>query len=367
MAVAVTDRETAEPADPVVDDLSITCLAGPVTSSASGPQQAIDAERLGFRRVWVPERYTVKEAGAVLGAMAALTSRISVATGPITISSRPPVVTAALAATIQSMFGNRFTLGVGRGPVGWLPGHGFDQVDYPTFLDWVRILRQLWRGEVVDYDGPAGRYENLRMLQLPDEPPPDVVFFHLGGPRSSRLAADPAFDGVSLCNTMTPENQGRSIQQTLAECERIGRDPSTLRFYGAVTAAPDADETTMRTEVGARIVVNLQMPVLGELLRKGNGWDEHTANEIRNQPIFKNLNYGLIDLTFKRHELVDATRIVPESWITGANAVGTAEECVKSLQRYKDAGVQEIDIYAGAPAANASLIRVWREHKTRGG
>src|SRR5690349_9769654 len=99
----------------VVDDLSITLLAGRVPSAAPGLQQACDAERLGFKRVWVPERYTNKDAGVLLGAMGARTSRIGLATGPLSIGARPPIVTAALGATLQSVFGPRFTLGVGRG------------------------------------------------------------------------------------------------------------------------------------------------------------------------------------------------------------------------------------------------------------
>lgn len=349
--------------EPPVDDLSITCLAGPVRSSVTGPQQARDAERLGFKGVWVPERYTVKEIGTVLGAMGAVTNRITLAPGPMTISSRFPVVTAAMAASLQSMFGNRVIMGLGRGPVNWLPGHGFDAVKYDIFVEWVTMLRQLWRGEPVNYDGPIGKFDDLVMAQRPDVPPPPVVFYHLGGPKSSKLAALPIFDGVSLCNIMTPENQGRSIQTTIDECKRIGRDPSTLRFYGAVTCAPDADEETMRIEVASRIIVNLGQPVLGEMLRKGNGWDEKTVHELLNQDALKNVRRGNIDLSYTREQVAKATQIVPRKWIEDAAAVGTSAECAKSLQRYRDAGVDEIVLYAGPPSANAGLIRAWREMK----
>ena len=101
--------------EPVVDDLSITLLAGRVSTPAPAIEQAVEAERLGFKRIWIPERYSNKEAGVLLGAIAARTSRLGVGSGPLSISSRYPVVTAALGATLNSAFGPRMTLGVGRG------------------------------------------------------------------------------------------------------------------------------------------------------------------------------------------------------------------------------------------------------------
>ena len=96
MSVSSEPLTTAAPeAATPVDDMSITVLAGRVPSAAPGVEQAIDAERLGFKRVWLPERYTNKDAGVLLGAMAARTGRIGVGTGPLSISARyfanPPI------------------------------------------------------------------------------------------------------------------------------------------------------------------------------------------------------------------------------------------------------------------------------------
>jgi probable F420-dependent oxidoreductase len=347
--------------------MSITLLAGRVASSARVIQDAKDAERLGFKRIWVPERYTVKEAGVTLGAVAASTERIGVGTGPMTLASRPPAVTASIGSTIQSIFGDRFAFGVGRGPrESFIKGHGFGQVNYETLVDWVGIIKALWRGETVNYDGPAGKYEELRMVDLPDQRIPETIFFHMGGPKASRVAADPVFDSIGLANLTTAEAMRRSIQETRAECERIGRDPSSLRFIGPVTTVPDADEATIRREIAVRILLYLQLPQLGENMRRINGWDEGIANEIRNLPLFAGMSGGQADQNFQRDELIDATQLVPEEWMTTAAAVGTADECVKALQLYRDAGVDEIDIYAGSPAENATLIRAWREHTTKG-
>ena len=362
MSVSTESLATAAPegATPV-EDISITLLAGRVPSAAPGVQQAIDAERLGFKRVWLPERYTNKDAGVLLGAMAARTNRIGVGTGPLSISARPPIVTAAMGATLHSAFGPRFTLGVGRGgPPQWYQGHGFSQVDYPTLIDLAQIIRDLWDGKTVHYDGSAGRYENLTLVDLPDCPRPQIVFFHLGAKAASKIAANTVFDAVALANMTTPDVVARSIAATRAEAERIGRDPDSLYFVAPVTTAPDLDEERTLIEVAVRVVVYLQLPVLGPTMAKLNGWEGPAADEIRNLPIFKRAGAGTLDQTVSRAELVDAARLVPERWCREAAAIGTAAACVRHVQRYRDAGAHEVDLYGSTPAQNAGLIQAWR-------
>lgn len=351
---------------PVCDDLSITCMAGPIVSSNDCRQQARDAERFGFLGVWIPERYTVKEIGSVLGAMGAVTDRITLSPGPMTIASRYPVVTASIALTLQSMYGDRVIMGMGRGPVNWLPGHGFDVVGYETFVDWITILHKLWRGEVVNYKGPVGEFHNLEILgERPDCPPPKIVYYHLGGPKASKLAAQPIFDGMSLANTTTAECQARSIAWAREECERIGRDPDTLRFYGAVTAAADQDEETVRQEAAARIVGNMGQPTIGLTMCRNNGWSEKKLFEILNQDCYKvaGRDKGNIDHNLNREQLARGTDMVPQEWIDSAVAVGTAAEVAKKLQKYKDAGLDEVVLYAGPPSMNETLIQAWRDLK----
>ena len=357
------ERAPARPglAPGVVEDMSITLLAGRVPSAAPGIQQAVDAERLGFRRVWLPERYSNKDAGVLLGAMAARTERIGVGTGPLSISARPPIVTASLGATLNSAFGPRFTLGVGRGgPPAWYQGHGFSQVDYPTLIDLVGIVRDLWEGRTVHYNGRAGVYEDLSLVDLPVGPRPEIVFFHLGAEKASRIAANPVFDAVSLANMTNPEVAKRSIAWTREEAERIGRDPDSLYFIAPVTTAPDLDEQRTLIEVAVRVVVYLQLPVLGPTMAKLNGWDGKAADEIRNLPIFQRTGAGTLDQSVTRDELVEAARLVPERWCREAAAIGTVAECVRHMQRYRDAGAHEVDLYGSTPDQNAGLIQAWR-------
>src|SRR5262249_23754220 len=160
-----------------------------------------------------------------------------------------------IGTTLQSFYGDRFTLGVGRGDSTWAPAHGIAQLGFEAVVDWVAIIKRLWRGEVVDYEGPAGSYHGIKIDDRPEGPIPRTAFFHFGGPKASKAAASPAFDEVGFSIMLKPEVMYESIRQTRAECERIGRDPDEIHFIAPVASAPDLDEDAMRLLIAARIVI----------------------------------------------------------------------------------------------------------------
>jgi 5,10-methylenetetrahydromethanopterin reductase len=171
---------------------------------AQGVQDGVDAERIGFRRVFLSERWNLKEAAVILSAVAARTERIEVASGIITTAARNPLHMAGMAATLQATFGPRFVLGLGRGNPGWLTGAGLEMVGYDGLADYVDILRRLWRGERVAYSGPLGDFPHLQLEDVGGVPAPPVWFGTLGQPRAARTAAA-CFDGVLLPPVFTPE------------------------------------------------------------------------------------------------------------------------------------------------------------------
>jgi 5,10-methylenetetrahydromethanopterin reductase len=184
---------TPEPAE-VLDDLSAYVIGGRVSlvcddsdhesdcrTPAQGILDGVEAERIGFRRVFLSERWNLKEAGVILGAIAARTQRIDIASGVITTPARHPLHMAGMAATFQAAFGPRLVLGLGRGNPGWLRGAGMDMVGYRGLEDYVGVLRQLWRGQTVSYSGPLGDFPHLELEDVhADFAAPPVWFGTLG-------------------------------------------------------------------------------------------------------------------------------------------------------------------------------------------
>jgi probable F420-dependent oxidoreductase len=350
---------------PVVEDMSVFIAAGRVESAAISTAEALDAERLGFRRAWLCERFEVKEAGALLGAAVGVTSRLEVATGPLIPSARPPLVTGSLGATLHSLSSGRFIMGVARGVnSAYFDGWGFRQMDFPSLIDYCGILRRLWNGEAVAYDGPAGSWSNLQLKDLPEGPPPKIVFCHNGGPKASRVAANPVFDGFML-PFLNLEAAHNSLSWSREECERIGRDPATLSMYQTVASAPDLDE--FQTDAFLRVRV-----LMGVLLTPNypqlNGWDPKVMDIIRSDPFLGTLRTDVVDQTFNspagRAQLVEtARRLIPDSYFRDVTVIGSTSECVKKLQAFKDLGVDELVLYTMPPSQYAGLLGAWRDHR----
>jgi 5,10-methylenetetrahydromethanopterin reductase len=356
----------------VLDDLSAYVIGGRVTlhpqyaeyesdsrTPAQGVQDGVDAERIGFRRVFLSERWNLKEAGVILAAIAARTERIDVASGIITTAARHPLHMAGLAATMQATFGPRFLLGLGRGNPGWLNGAGLEMCSYPALADYVDILRRLWRGETVAYSGPAGEFPSIQLEDVDALDAPPIWFGTLGQPLGAKAAAS-SFDGVLLPPVFTPEATRSITARLRAACERIDRDPATLRICQSVITAPELDDVETRTLVHARAVTYLDAPGYGEMLLKLNGWDPDLLTPLRNHPQLQGLDSAVTDLSFHRSELLGPASLVPDEWMQQSSAIGSISECIASLQRFRDAGADEIVTYGSTPAQNAALAQAWR-------
>ena len=357
----------------VLDDLSAYVIGGRVTldvpadaheSDARTPAQGVDdgveAERIGFRRVFLSERWNLKEAGVLLAAIAARTERIEVASGIITTAARHPLHMAGMAATLQATFGPRFLLGLGRGNPGWLAGAGLEMAGYPALADYVDILRRLWRGERVAYSGPAGEFPQLELEDVAGVEAPPVWFGTLGQPLGAKASAA-SFDGVLLPPVFTPEATRTIVARLREACERVDRDPATLRICQSVITAPDLDDAETRALAHARAVTYLDAPGYGEMLVKLNGWDPAPLAELRNHEQFQDMGTSVSDLSFHRTELLGPASLVPDEWMEESCAIGSTADCVASLQRFRDAGADEIVTYGSTPSQNAGLAGAWRE------
>lgn len=164
-------------------------------------EQGRRAERAGFDYVTISDHYHpwlfsqrhASYAWSVLGALAAVTERvrlISLVTCPFL--RYHPAIVAQKAATVAAMSGGRFELGLGAGEnlnehvvgVGWPPVH----VRHEMLRESIEVIRELWEGGYVTYEGQHVTVHDARVFTLPDSPPP--IHVAGSGPQSLELAAD---------------------------------------------------------------------------------------------------------------------------------------------------------------------------------
>jgi 5,10-methylenetetrahydromethanopterin reductase len=360
----------------VVADLSAYLIAGRVVSDlpeqhlnetaartvAQGIDDGVEAEQLGLANVFVSERWNLKESAVVLGAIGALTTRVGLATGLVSPARRHVLHMAAFGATMHAAFGPRFILGLGRGDHAYLRHEGLQTAGFGGIVDYVKIMRRLWDGESVTYDGPAGSYRNIKLGDTYNGPPPQVWYGTFGMPKAAAAVAE-AFDGVILPPMMSPEATAATTARLRRACEQIGRDPATLRVVQCVVTAPDLSVDETRALAHARAVTYLQAPEYGAALAKVNGWGFAPIERLRAAMAQAQGAGGdeLADTAFHRIQLMEVANLVPDQWMDASCAFGTAEQCARRLQEFKHAGADEIATYGSTPGQNAALLAVWRD------
>jgi G6PDH family F420-dependent oxidoreductase len=164
-------------------------------------RQAKLAEASGFDFVemsdhyhpWLDSQGHSPFAWTVLGAIAAETDRVGLATGVTCPTVRyHPAIIAQAAATLAIVSDDRFTLGIGAGERlnEHVVGRGFPAVAERQAMlrEALEIIRLLWEGGYRSYRGEYLDLEDARVFDLPDRLP--VIAVAAGGPDAAELAAE---------------------------------------------------------------------------------------------------------------------------------------------------------------------------------
>ena len=328
-----------------LDRLGCYVLPGGVSDPARALTEGRAAEALGFGTAWIGERYDTKDLPSLAGALSVATSRVRIAAGITHPGLRHPMVLASMGQTLQALSGGRFVLGLGRSAMWRWNVYGVPSPTLASLGDTAGILRRLWAGETVTYDGPAGHFPLLRLPQRPDQPPPPLLLAAVG-PKTVALAGS-AFDGVILHPFLTPEAVGRAAATMRVAAEHAGKDPASVRCYATVVCAPDLSPTATGLAIGARGAGYFHVPGLGDSLVAANGWSTTDLARYRSHPTLVALGDKTADKHLPRSTLVSVSETMPDGWLASSSASGTAAECAATLRSYLDAGADEIILHGG--------------------
>lgn len=174
-------------------------------SEEHGPRELVRwaqrAEAAGFDFLSISDHYhpwTNRQGNSpfvwgTIGGVAATTDRIRLGTGvtcPL-IRIHPAVVAQAAATAATHLGGDRFFLGVGTGEAlnEHITGSRWPNIETRLAMleEAVEIMRRLWTGESVDYDGRYYTVENARIYTRPEQPPPIIV--SATGKKAAEVAA----------------------------------------------------------------------------------------------------------------------------------------------------------------------------------
>ena len=161
--------------------------------------QARAAQDAGFERLWISDHFHPwnDEQGespfvwAVIGALSQVTSLPVTTAVTCPIIRIHPAIIAQAAATCAVMTRGRFRLGVGTGEAlnESILGGPWPNADVrrEMLAEAIEVMRQLWTGKVVNHRGPHYTVQHARLFTVPEEPVP--VYVSAFGPASTRFAA----------------------------------------------------------------------------------------------------------------------------------------------------------------------------------
>ena len=344
--------------DQSMNELAFYTLAGAPRSPRDLIGEVQAAEALGIGSCFISERFNIKEAATLSGAVGAVSSNIGIATAATNHNTRHPLVTAAYASTMHFLTDGRFSLGLGRGVDMMFDAIGLPRIKTAQIEDFVGLMRRLWRGEtVVDHDGPCGRYPFLRLdpdfdLHIP-------MTFTAFGPNSLALGGR-AFDAVVLHTFFTDETTQRCVRTVKQAAERAGRDPEQVRVWSCFATIGDhlPYEVRLKKTVG-RMATYLQ--AYGDLMVRTNDWDPKVLERFRADPFVANFK-GAIDNLATTAELEHVATLIPEAWLASA-ATGSPEQCVAAVNHQFELGCDGVILHGATPTQIEPIVEAYRAQR----
>jgi probable F420-dependent oxidoreductase len=260
---------------------------------------AAAAERSGFATLWSGEhvvmvdrsasKYPYSDDGQIavpaeadwidpmigLSFAAAATSTITLATGVLLLPEHNPVLMAKQAATLDTLSGGRFTLGIG---IGW-SREEFDALGVPferrgaRTAEYVDAIRTLWRDDVASFDGEFVRFDSVRVNPKPVRDRRIPIM--LGGNSDAALRRVAAWgDGWYGFNVEGVSAVADRVATLTSLCAQHGRDIGDLRIAVALQE-PQRSDVSALADLGVDELVVVAGPPDDASLAAG--WVEELA------------------------------------------------------------------------------------------
>jgi F420-dependent oxidoreductase-like protein len=315
---------------------------------------AQEAERLGYAVVWAAEAYG-SDAVSMLAWLAGQTERIDIGSAVMQIPARTPTMTAMTAATLDTISGGRFRLGLGvSGPQvseGW---HG---VRFAKPLartrEYVEVVRLALARATVSHEGefyqlplPDGPGKALKLsIRPPREDLP--VYLAAVGPKNLELAGEVADGWLGIF--VAPEHTAEQLGHLATGRARAGK---TMAGYDVVAAVP--------------VMVGEDVAMCAEPLRwyaalyvGGMGSREQNFyNQLATRMGYGDAARQVQELYLAQRQR-DAAAAVPLEFIDRTSLLGPPARIAEGLRAYAAAGVTTLSVtlFAGSVEDGVTTLR----------
>jgi alkanesulfonate monooxygenase SsuD/methylene tetrahydromethanopterin reductase-like flavin-dependent oxidoreductase (luciferase family) len=213
-----------------------------------------------FESIWVSDHFMTEdrfrlECWTQLTWIAARFPEPMLGTIVLANSYRHPPLLAKMAASLQHLSGGRLILGYGAG---WVEdeyrAYGYDFPPIRTrieqMVEGIEVIRALWTGGPVSYDGRHYRLEDALAVPVPQPVPPIMI-----GGDGEKLTMRAVALHADWWNAMSRPMDvlRRKVAALEGHCDAVGRDPASIVRTITFVTYLDTDAAAARRVAGPRL------------------------------------------------------------------------------------------------------------------
>jgi F420-dependent oxidoreductase-like protein len=302
-------------------------------------EAAVLAEELGYSCITMGESWG-EDALTSLAQLAAVTSRIRVGTSIVPVFARSPANLAMTALNMDRMTQGRFFLGLGtsgRLVIEDLHGEKFAK-PLTRMREYIDIVRKAARGERLDHDGEFFRTRRFQLRSAPYRASLPIYIAALSPP-SLRLTGEVADGWLPIF--LAPSRMAAAVVELKAGAEAAGRTLRDVAISPQVSIYVTDDVAAARDRERPHIAFYIGgMGVFYHAYMHRIGFGAE-ADRVRE--------------AFQARDRERAAKLVTDEMVDAMTILGPPGACRDQMQRFFDAGVQEVRLVFNEPNKDAYL------------
>jgi 5,10-methylenetetrahydromethanopterin reductase len=285
------------------------------------------AEERGFDAIWQADTRLARDCISMMGALAAITTRVKIGSGVLPMWPRNVATLAATYSTLWEMSGGRIICGLGAW---WEPitsKVGIKRIKpLQAMREYVTVLRKLFAREVVTWQS---EFINLDEVQLDiihgdTRPRPIPIYIGATGDKMLELTGEIA-DGAVLNYMVSPAYIRKAVERLRIGAARAGRTLDMLDRPELIVVSMDKDRGKALEPARELLVQYLgQEPHI----MKASGVSQDLLDQV----------HQVLTWPTTKEKVQQAMHLVPDDAVQLVTASGTPYEVVDKVKEYIAAG-----------------------------
>ncbi|PYM77816.1 MAG: LLM class F420-dependent oxidoreductase [Candidatus Rokuibacteriota bacterium] len=302
-------------------------------------EAAVLAEELGYSCITMGESWG-EDALTSLAQLAAVTARIRIGTSIVPVFARSPANLAMSALNMDRMTQGRFFLGLGtsgRLVIEDFHGEKFGK-PLTRMREYIDIIRKAARGERLDHDGEFFHTKRFQ-LRFPPFRASLPIYIAALSPPSLRLTGELADGWLPIF--LAPSRMTAAVSELKAGAEAAGRTLADIAISPQVSIYVTDDVKAARDRERPHIAFYIGgMGVFYHEYMRRIGFGAE-ADRVR--------------AAFQARERDRAAQLVTDEMVDAVTILGTPGQCRDQMQRFFEAGAQEVRLVFNEPNKDAYL------------